>query len=118
MLLCVIVISMIVLCGACRNEHNKEYIMRINYDEDDIVSVDLRKGSALNAVSLKLSNGTAEVRMNEIELKGVGQITVIFRSKKHGDIEYIDSPVSVGRYLYVICYDGRIVINVINSGYL
>ena len=118
MLLCVIVMSMIVLSCACQNEYDKVYIMRIHYDVDDIVSVNLRKGGASNATSLKLSNGTAEVRMSEMDLKGVGQITIIFRSKKHGDIEYVDGPVSVGRYLYVNCYNGRIVIKVINTGYM
>ena len=75
-------------------------------------------GSALNVMLLKLNNGTAEVRMREMELKGPGKIAVIFKSKKHGDIKYIDGPVSLGRFLYVNCYDGRIVLQVINSGYL
>lgn len=115
---CVIGMGVIALPSACNNGVNKEYYMGIQYDEKDITAVGLRLGNALNAVPLKLNNGTAEIRMLEKDLKGVGQITIIFESKKHGSIEYIDGPISVDRKLYVKCDGGRIVIQVVNPGYL
>lgn len=115
---CAIAIILIALSGACRSEDNKDYYMCIHYDVNDITSVSLRKGSELNAVPLKLNNGIADVRIPEMHVRGIGQITVIFKSKKHGYIEYVDGPVSAGRFLYVNCYDGRIVIQVVNTGYL
>jgi hypothetical protein len=92
--------------------------MRIHCDPDDIVSVNVRKGNETNSKSIELNNGTADIRMDRIDLKGVGRIAVVFKSKKYGDIEYVDGPVSIDRYLHVNCYNGRVVIKVERTGYL
>ena len=106
------------LCFSCRSSYEKVYVMDINCDTSDISAVLFIKLKGDEPVALPLAGGLANITLDEAGIEGAGSMDLIFKSRTYDDIKYTDSPVSVGRHLKVNCYNWKIVIQVVSSGYL